>query len=248
MLQTKRLLAFTLSEILITLGVIGLVAALTGAAVKVSDRLKAEQSEKVVQGAIMELNAAMAKWQAAGGNFPIATNKTDTNIAQILKYLDGVPYTGDSEFVVPAYGNVPTFIPEQLGACYVGNSWSAKCIRLKNGAVVLFQNLENTGFYTEGWVYNTSRYGRISIAGLSVDPDINSSPTSTSDLGKPTNLFLTNRGTIACSNSTSPTETWLTSPSYWTGKYCSSTLSDNDFIRRASNPAQIATDFASQGF
>ncbi|MFM7389304.1 MAG: type II secretion system protein, partial [Vampirovibrionales bacterium] len=59
--------AFTLSEVLITLGVIGLIAALTGAAVKINDRLKAEQSEKVVQGAIIEISTAMAKWQASGG-------------------------------------------------------------------------------------------------------------------------------------------------------------------------------------
>jgi type II secretory pathway pseudopilin PulG len=176
---TKALWAFSLTEALLAVVLVGVVSALALSALNVSGHIQGVQANKVVQSAMMEIQASITKYKQRNG----IINET-TPYSLSFDMLDATPVTTN----LALDGNTPT------GATYTCNTAGWVCRRLKSGAVVLYGG-STVGTWGVRSLYNPRN---IRVGHIVIDPDgVNSD--STNDAGQSVKLLLTMQGTFLTS-------------------------------------------------
>ena len=170
-----KTMAFTLTEVLLATALVGVVSMLAVSALNVSGQIQAIQANKVVQSAMMEIQAAFTKYKQRNGMIDEST--------PWVAFFDNIDGTLITTPLVLDHHNPtsPTVTCNHLG--------NVRCIRLKSGAVVMY------------WHQTSLLWGQtnifvprnIRVRGIIIDPDgVDSSPTN--DAGQPVKLLFTMQG------------------------------------------------------
>lgn len=154
---TKGFVAFSLTEALLAVVLVGIVSALAIGALNVSGQIQGLQSNKVVQSAMMEVQSAFTKFKRRNGMLD------ETTISALgFTLLDGRTITTALELD----GNTPA----NTITC---NAGGLLCIQLKSGAVVAFLGATTFG------ASNLFTPRNIRVTQITIDPDgVNSTPTN----------------------------------------------------------------------
>ena len=179
---SKALLAFSLTEALLAAGLVGIVSALAISALNASGQIQGLQSNKVVQAAMMEVQAAVTKYKQRNGPMD-----ETTQYSLPFDLLDGTTIT--TSLVLD--GDTPT---GGTNATYTCNDGTWVCRRLKSGAVVAYGG-SSVGTWGDRSLYNPRS---IRVGHIVIDPDGVDS-ASTNDAGQSVKLLFTMQGTFLTS-------------------------------------------------
>ena len=171
-----KTMAFTLTEVLLATALVGVVSMLAVSALNVSGQIQGIQSNKIVQSAMMEIQASFTKYKQRNGMVdgstyfnPMFDSIDGTNVVGLLA-LDGLTPTGSAM------------------TCNQSTYPGWKCTRLKSGAVVIYNGEALT--WNQVPLYTPRN---IRVAGISIDPDgVDSSATN--DAGQTVKLLFTMQG------------------------------------------------------
>jgi type II secretory pathway pseudopilin PulG len=171
---SNALRAFSLTEALLAAVLVGIVSALALSALNVSGQIQGIQSNKIVQAAMMEIQASVTKYKQRNGMIDATTPFNQT-----LALIDATEITTN----LSIDGDSTTSTP------YTCNTSSYVCKRLKTGAIIAYWSTptflwNNTAIYTPR---------NIRVSGIIIDPDgVDSSATN--DAGQSTKLLMTMNG------------------------------------------------------
>ena len=173
-LFSKVLRAFSLTEALLAAVLVGIVSALAIGALNVSGQIQGIQSNKIVQAAMMEIQAAFTKYKQRNGMID------DTTLyASVFDLLDATDITT----AVTIDGDSTTSTP------YTCNTSALVCKRLKTGAIIAYWRTP-TFLWNNSAIYTPRN---IRVGGIIIDPDgVDSSATN--DAGQSTKLIMTMNG------------------------------------------------------
>ena len=174
-----KTMAFTLTEVLLATALVGVVSMLAVSALNVSGQIQGIQSNKIVQSAVMEIQAAFTKYKQRNGMIDESTpwvaffDNIDGTLITTGLMLDGENPTSPS---------------------FTCNTGVITCRRLKSGAVVMYWG--DTSLVWGACPIFTPR--NIRTGGIYIDPDgVDSSATN--DAGQTVKLLFTMQGTFLTS-------------------------------------------------
>lgn len=210
-MNIQKLTAFSLIEMLLAACLVGLVSVLAVGSLNIAGQVQGIQSNKIVQAAIMEVQAAFVKEKRANGMIDQYTPWT-----AFLDRVDGTLITN----------NLTIDWDRPTGSTITCNTGGAAgvitCRRLKSGAVLAYWR--DPSLLWGGCPIYAPRNTR--VGGITIDPDgIDSTPTN--DAGQAVNLLFTMQGTVLPSTDSqwdnvidpaSGTPAWnsMTQPRYFT--------------------------------
>jgi type II secretory pathway pseudopilin PulG len=206
-MSIKKLTAFSLIEMLLAACLVGLVSVLAVGSLNIAGQVQGIQSNKIVQAAIMEVQAAFVKEKRANGMID-----QYTPWVAFLDRIDGTIITTNLQID----GESPT------SPSFTCNTGVITCRRLKSGAVLVYWR--DTNLLWGACPIYAPRNVRVS--GMYIDPDgIDSAPTN--DAGQGVKLLFTMEGSFLPSTDlqwdrvidpVSETAAWanMTQPRYFT--------------------------------
>jgi hypothetical protein len=158
-----RTSGMSLAEILVSIMIVVALSLLVGIVVRAMDTIKAQQSNKTIQGAMSEIEDAYTRFVNKGGWI-----QNTTHIQDIMDNLDAKAKILNGSLAINGY------TPGSSIAC---NNVQAVCYRLKNGAVVaVAPNVNpgglnpNEGFFGSGASPAYTVAG-VTTHGVHIDPD-----------------------------------------------------------------------------
>lgn len=181
-MNIQKLTAFSLIEMLLAACLVGLVSVLAVGSLNIAGQVQGIQSNKIVQAAIMEVQAAFAKEKRANGMID-----QYTPWVAFLDRVDGTLITNN----LVLDGESPT------SPSITCNTGFITCRRLKSGAVLAYW--KPPSLLWGGCPIYTPR--NVRVCGMYIDPDgIDSSPTN--DAGQGVKLLFTMQGSFLLSTDT----------------------------------------------